>query len=192
MARGAESPYWNRRSLTIPPDSVHAWLRLAVWELWMGVLLCWFLTFGVILVMTAPDRIVIAKDLSACYATAVVLPCERIAYQTGGMNAIFSVLCGVMLLGAAAWFMWELWIAVEPKPITDDFLKLLNDSFGRKWADPRTWPWSRMLWAYGFTLVGVALTAGAAVTMVTLLSSSRTSKLPAAKIETEERFRLDQ
>ena len=39
----------------------------------------------------------------------------------------------------------------EPKPITDDFLKLLNDSFGRNWRDPRTWPWTRMLWAYGFT-----------------------------------------
>ena len=56
--------------------------------------------------------------------------------------------------------MWELWSAVAPKPITDDFLQLLNDSFGRNWRDPRTWPWSRVLWAYGFTFVGVLFAAG--------------------------------
>ena len=29
---------WKRRPLTIPPDSWRAWLRLAVWEGWMGML----------------------------------------------------------------------------------------------------------------------------------------------------------
>ncbi len=53
-----------------------------------------------------------------------------------------------MAMGAAAWFLWELWTAAEPKPVTDDFLKLLHESFARNWRDPRTWPWSRMLWAY--------------------------------------------
>jgi hypothetical protein len=155
------------------------------------MLLCGLLTFGAILVLTSPDRIVVAEDLSPCYATTVVLPCERILYRTGGLNAAFSVLCGVMLIGAAGWFVWELWSAVEPKAITDDFLKLLNDSFARNWRDPRTWPWARMLWAYGFTLVGAALTAGAAATIWTIVSSSHTGNVPAANVETVERFRLD-
>ena len=71
-------------------------------------------------------------------------------------------LCGLLSLLVAAWFVWELWSAVAPKPITDDFLRLLSDSFARNWRDPRTWPWSRMLWAYGFTFVGVLLAASTA------------------------------
>ena len=65
-----------------------------------------------------------------------------------------------MLIGVAAWFLWELWSAIEPKAITDDFLRLLNDSFGRDWRNPLTWPWARVLWAYGFTVVGATLAAG--------------------------------
>ena len=64
--------------------------------------------------------------------------------------------CGLLLVGVAAWLLWELWSAVAPKPITDDFLKLLDESFGRDWRRPRTWPWARMMWAYGFTLVGAS------------------------------------
>ena len=30
---------WRRHPLTIPPDSCSAWVRLAVWEIWMGMLL---------------------------------------------------------------------------------------------------------------------------------------------------------
>src|SRR5204862_462868 len=52
---------------------------------------------------------------------------------------------------------------VAPRPITDDFLKLLDDSFGRDWRSPRTWPWARIGWAYGFTLVGAAMTIGIAI-----------------------------
>ena len=194
MARGSatEISPWHRRGLTIPPDSARAWLRLAAWELWMGMLLCGLFSFGTLLIVTSRDRIVIGEDLSHCYATTVVLPCERIAYKTGGLNAAFSVLCGAMLIVAAAWFLWELWSAVEPKPITDDFLKLLNDSFGRNWRDPRTWPWSRMLWAYGFTLLGATLTAGAAVMIWTVVSVSQSGKVPAVNVETSQRFRVGQ
>ena len=85
----------------------------------------------------------------------VVQPCERVAYRAGALNVAFNLWCGVLLIAVAAWLLWELWNAVAPKPITDDFLKLLDDSFGRDWRSPRTWPWARMVWAYGFTLVGV-------------------------------------
>jgi hypothetical protein len=99
MARAAvaEIGLWSRRSLTIPPNSLRGWIRLAVWELWMGMVLCGLLSFGVLLIVTSPDRIVIAEDLSHCYAATVVLPCERIAYTTGGLNAAFSVLSGLLL-----------------------------------------------------------------------------------------------
>ena len=117
----------------------------------MGMLLCGLVAFGTLLIGTARERIVIGEDLSRCYATTVVLPCERLVYRTGGLNAAFSVLCGALLLIAAAWLLWDLWTKAEPLPITDDFLKLLNDSFGHRWRDPRTWPWTRMMWAYGFT-----------------------------------------
>ena len=90
-----------------------------------------------------------------CYAPPPVSAALRTDRVSGGMlNAAFTALCGLMLIGVAAWFLWELWSAVEPKPITDDFLKLLNDSFGRDWRNPFTWPWARVLWAYGFTAVG--------------------------------------
>jgi hypothetical protein len=191
MARAAvtEIGLWSRRSLTIPPNSLRGWIRLAVWELWMGMVLCGLLSFGVLLIVTSPDRIVIAEDLSHCYAATVVLPCERIAYTTGGLNAAFSVLSGLLLIVAGVWCLWELWGVAEPKPITDDFLKLLSDSFGRNWRDPRTWPWSRMLWAFGFPLVGATLTAAISLTVWTLVSTSHSSKPPVAKVETSQRFR---
>ena len=64
---------------------------------------------------------------------------------------LFNVWCGLLLIAVAAWLVWELWSAAAPKPITDDFLKLLEDSFARDWRKPRTWPWARVGWAYGFT-----------------------------------------
>ena len=161
-----------------------------MWELWMGMLLCAFVAFGALLITTARDRIVIGVDLSHCYATTVVLPCERLIYKTGGLNAAFSVLCGVLLLIGAAWLLWELWSTAEPRPITDDFLKLLNDSFGRSWRNPRTWPWKRLMWAYGFTFVGVILTSGVAVVLSMLLSSWQPSRAPAPNVETSQRYRV--
>jgi hypothetical protein len=96
------------------------------------------------------------------------------------------------LIGVAAWFLWELWSAVEPKPITDDFLKLLNDSFGRDWRNPFTWPWSRVLWAYGFTMVGATLTVGVAMMIWILVASPAPAKTPTIRIDTSQSFRLGQ
>jgi hypothetical protein len=87
--------------------------------------------------------------------------------------------------------LWELWNAVEPKQITDDFLRLLNDSFGRDWRNPLKWPWARMMWAYGFTVVGATLTAGIAFAIWTLVTSSEPAKVPKVDVETSQ-FRLGQ
>ena len=152
---------WGRQPLTIPPTSAASWLRLVVWELWMGTLVGGALAAGVLLIVTSPHHIVTVSDLSHCYAPPpVVVPCERTLYRGGLMYVAFSALCGVMLIGVAAWFLWELWSASEPKPITDEFLKLLDFSFGRTWRDPRRWPWARICWAYAFAFVGVAISVG--------------------------------
>ena len=31
---------WGGGALTIPPNSVNAWIQLAMWEMWMGMLVC--------------------------------------------------------------------------------------------------------------------------------------------------------
>ena len=173
--------------MTIPPTSFGAWVRLAAWEFWMGMLLCGALGFGINLIVMAPDSIVTVRDFTNCYAAApIVQPCDRIAYTTGELSAAFSVLCGLQLIAVAAWLLWELWSASVPKPITDDFLKLLSDSFGRDWRNPRTWPWARMLWAYGFTLSG----AVSALVIWTLVSSVLPARAPTVHVETSQRFRL--
>jgi hypothetical protein len=180
---------WNRRTLTIPPSSVDAWIRLAIWELWMGMLVCVVLGLGVLLITTAPTHIVAVTDLTSCYAAPPVpQPCEQIVYRGGALNVAFTALCGLMLIGVALWLLWELWSAAAPKPITDDFLKLLNDSFGRSWHRPSTWPWARVLWAYGFALLGGTLTAGVAVMVGMLLASTPETTTP--RIDTSQTFRL--
>ena len=184
---------WKRRPLTFPPDSLRAWLRLAVWECWMGVLVCGALAFAARLLATAPDNIVTVFDLTNCYAAPpVILPCERVAYRAGGMNVVLNVWCGVLLIAVAAWLLWELWSAAAPKPITDDFLKLLHDSFGADWRRPRSWPWARMGWAYGFTLVGAISALGMALLVSTAISSLRPAKAPTVHVETSHSFRLSQ
>ena len=182
---------WKPRGLTFPPDSVRTWVRLAIWELWMGMLLCVALAFGIRLIVTSPDRLYAVMDFSNCYAPPVTLPCERIAYQGGGLNVVFTALSGVLLIGVAAWLLWELWSAVEPKPITDDFLRLLNDSFGRDWRNPLKWPWRRILWAYGFTVVGATVSATVGMMIWTLVVSNN-AKPPTIRIETDQSFRLGQ
>jgi|SRR6266511_1151850 len=124
---------WRGVPLTIPPDSVRAWVRLAAWEIWMGVLLYGALHFGIQLIVTARDSPI-------------------------ALNVVLNFWCGWLLLLFAAWLVWELWSAVAPKPITDDFLKLLDDSFAHDWRNSRSWPWARVRWAYGFTLVGITST----------------------------------
>jgi hypothetical protein len=192
MARGslAENSPWRRRALTIPPASWQEWFHLAMWELWMGMLICGFLAVGAGMIVTAPDRIITAEDLSGCYASPPVLPCERIIYRTGALNAAFSVLSGALAVIVGLWWLWELWGAVAPKPITDDFLKLLNDSFARNWRDPRTWPWSRIFFAYGFTLLGCLIAVAAGLGVQRVIADLRPVKPAIIKVNTAEEFRM--
>ena len=181
---------WRRHALTIPPDSLRAWVTLAAWEFWMGMLLYGALSFSTQLIATAPDSIVTVFDFTNCYAVPpVAQPCERIAYRAGVLNVALNFWCGLLLVAVAVWLLWELWSAVASKPITDDFLKLLDDSFGRDWRSPRTWPWARMVWAYGFTLVGVTLAVCIGLVVSTVISSSRPAKAPTVHVDTSQRFR---
>jgi hypothetical protein len=109
-------------------------------------------------------------------------------YRAGALNATLNVWCGVLLIGVAGWLLWDLWNATTPKPITDDFLKLLDDSFGRDWRKPRSWPWARLAWAYGFTLVGLTSALVLGLLLSAAISSSTTPKAPT--VETSQSFRL--
>jgi hypothetical protein len=181
---------WKSRPLTIPPDSMGAWARLAVWEIWMGMLVSGALGFGTRLIVTAPGSLVTVFDFTNCYAVPpIVLPCERVAYSSGALNVLFNLWVGLLLIALAAWLLWELWSAVAPKPITDDFLKLLDDSFGRDWHNPRTWPWARVAWAYGFTLAGATVAVWVGLLASGAISSSRLTKAPTVHVETSLRFR---
>jgi len=190
-SRFADLSPWRRYQLTIPPDSLHTWIALVAWEFWMGVLVCAALGFGTQLIVTAPDSIVTVFDFTGCYATpAVAQPCERVAFKAGALSVAFNVWCGVLLIGVAAWLLWELWSAVAPKPITDDFLKLLDDSFGRRWHDPRTWPWTRLGWAYGFTALGATVALFVVLLFSSVVSSSRFAAKRTPRVETSQHFRL--
>ena len=183
---------WRRRGLKIPPDSFHAWVRLGTWEFAMGVLLYVAFGFGTQLIASAPQSLVTVFDFTNCYAAPpVALPCERIAYRAGTLNAALNVWCGLLLMAVAAWLVSDLWSAAAPKPITDDFLKLLEDSFARDWRRPRTWPWTRVAWAYGFALVGV--TVGVALSLlISALSAGAPAKAPTVLVETSQHFRVIQ
>jgi hypothetical protein len=184
---------WRRRTLTIPPDSWQAWSRLAAWEFWMGALLCGAIWYGTKLIVTAPGNIITVFDFTKCYAVPpVVQPCERVAYRVGVLNVALNIWCGVLLIAVALWLVWELWSAVAPKPVTDDFLKLLDDSFARDWRKPRTWPWARMGWAYGFTFVGVTSMIGIGLLVSTLLAPATRGNTPTVNVETSQYFRLGQ
>jgi hypothetical protein len=167
-----------------------AWVRLVIWECWLGMLVCGALIFGTRLIATAPDNIVTVFDFTNCYAAPpIVQPCERVVYRAGTLNVVLTAWCGVLLIAAAAALLWELWSTVVPKPVTDDFLKLLDDSFGRDWRNPHTWPWARIGWAYGFTLVGAAAAACVALLASAVIASSRPARAPTVHVETSQRFR---
>jgi hypothetical protein len=162
-------------------------MALAVWECWMGLLVYGAVRIGARLILTAPQSIVTIFDFTNCYvAPPVPRPCERIAYQTGAMTVAFATWCGLLLLVVGVWLLWELWSAAAPKPITDDFLKLLDDSFGRDWHRPRTWPWARLAWAYGFTMIGAACLGPA---IAAILSASGLVKPPTVHVEISQQFR---
>src|SRR4029078_11662453 len=87
---------WRRRALTIPPDSKGAWVRLAVWEFWMGMIVCAALGLGTNVIVTAPRSVVVIRDLTNCFtASAAAQPCQPVAYRSGTLNAAFSGLCGL-------------------------------------------------------------------------------------------------
>jgi hypothetical protein len=156
----------------------------------MGVFLYVILGFGTHLIASAPHSIVTVFDFTNCYAAPpVALPCERVAYRAGALNAALNAWCGLLLIAVAASLVWDLWSAAAPKPITDDFLKLLEDSFARDWRKPRTWPWTRVGWAYGFALVGV--TSGVALSLlISALSASAPVRAPSVLVETSQQFRV--
>jgi hypothetical protein len=182
------NPWWRRRSITIPPDSPREWFRLAAWEIWLGMVIVVLIGLGAQLIVTAPDRIIAVLDLSRCYGEPPVpIPCDRMVYRGGALNVAFSALSGFIMIAVAAWVVWGLWSLAEPRPIADDFLRLLNDSFGRNWRNPLKWPWARVLWAYGFTAVGAALTAGVAIGIWTLVTPA--PKPIAPKVDTSQSFR---
>ena len=182
------NPWWRRRSIAIPPESAEEWLRLAAWEIWAGILLVILIGLGTRLVSTSPDRIIAVLDLSQCYVEPPIpQPCDRMLYRGGALNVAFGALSGFMMIAVAAWVLWGLWGMAEPRHIADDFLRLLNDSFGRSWRNPLTWPWARVLWAYGFTAVGAALAAGFAMAVWSLVTPDPKPVSP--KIETYESFR---
>jgi hypothetical protein len=169
---------------------MQAWGRLAVWEFGIGALVFSALVSGTQLIASAPNNIVTTFDFSRCYAAPpVVQPCERVAYRAGMMSVVFSAWSGLLLVAVAAWLLWQLWVTVAPKPITDEFLKLLDDSFGRNWRRPRTWPWARLGWAYGFTFIGAVLAFSLGGIVSTVIAPSTPPRTPAVRVETSERFR---
>ena len=124
------------------------------------------------------------------FVPRVVEPCERVAYRTGELNAVFNLWCGALLITVALWLLWELWIRVAPKPITDDFLQLLDQSFARDWRSPRTWPWARMVYAYGCTLAGVTVSVCIGLLISAVISSRTPAKTQSVHVETSQSFRL--
>ena len=176
--------------MSIPPESTRAWLSLAVWEFWIGLLICGAAGLGVRLIATARDGIITVFDFTNCYAAPpIVQPCERVAYRTGVLNVAMNYWCGALLIVVALWLLWELWMATAPKPITDEFLKMLDESFGRDWRRPRTWPWTRIAFAYGFTFVGIASGLAIGLLASSILASPRFARTPAAHVDTSQRFR---
>ena len=178
--------------MTIPPDSLRAWVRLGTWEFAMGVLWYVIAVFGTHLITSAPEGIVTVFDFSNCYAAPpVALPCERVAYRAGVLNAALNAWCGLLLVAVAAWLVWDLWSAAAPSPIADDFLRLLEDSFARDWRKPGTWPWTRVAWAYGFALAGVISGVGLSL-LLSSISASPSASTPTVLVETSEQFRVIQ
>jgi hypothetical protein len=176
--------------LKIPPDSFHEWVRLGTWEFGMGVLFYLIFGFGAQLIASAPHSIVTVFDFTNCYAAPpIALPCERVAYRAGALIAAVNAWCGLLLVAVAAWLVLDLWSAAAPGRITDDFLKLLEDSFARDWRRPRTWPWTRMAWAYGFALAGVTSAVGVSL-LIAALSASPPARAP--NVDTFEQFRVSQ
>lgn len=133
----------------------------------MGALIATALGIGIQLIVIAPRNIVTIM-VPICYTASPQRPCELVPYRTGELSAALNGWCGLLLIAFAAWLLWEVWTAVAPKPITDEFLQLLDESFARDWRKPRTWPWARAAWVYGFTLLGAASAVAIGLLVVSL------------------------
>jgi hypothetical protein len=81
---------------------------------------------------------------------------------------------------------------VTPRAIADDFLKLLHHSFARDWRNPRTWPWARLAWAYGFALLGASSLAGVMFVLWSVASSRPIVKPVRARVHTSQTFKAQQ
>jgi hypothetical protein len=93
----------------------------------------------------------------------------------------------LLLVVVAACLLWELWSAVTPTPIADDFLKLLDDSFARLAQSAHLAVGASRL---GLRLyAGAASTVGVAVLLSAVIASSTPAKAPTVHIETSQRFR---
>ena len=157
----------------------------------MGLILFLLVALGMRLITTSPTACPAVRRVAMHAAPPVPIPCERTLYR-GLLNVAFSAFSGFMMLAIALWMMWSLWSAPEAAPIMDDFLHLLSDSFARDWRNPKTWPWSRVWWAYGFTALGVGLGLVAAMAVSAALTSLPSARRPAPQVETLEIFRAGQ
>src|ERR671923_2715539 len=99
---------WGRRPLTIPPNSPNAWFQLAIWELWMGMIVCLVCGLGVYLIVTSPTHIFDVPGFTNCDDLPVPTPCQQTVYRGGVLNAAFIALFGLTLIGVAVWIVWEL------------------------------------------------------------------------------------
>jgi hypothetical protein len=175
--------------LVVPPETRDEWVRLVTWQLWIGLILFFLVAVGVRLIATPPVRVVVVNNARACDAMmSAPAPCQRTVYRSR-LGVVFTDVAGVMMLAVAAWLLRSLWGAAEPAPITDDFLGVLKESFGRRtWRDPKTWPWSRLKWAYGFTTVGVTIGLLLTIALSAAIRSMPSTRPPAATAETVQIF----
>ena len=57
----------------------------------------------------APHSIIAVFDFTNCSAAPpVALPCERVVYRVGALNAVLNAWCGLLLMAVAAWLVWDL------------------------------------------------------------------------------------
>jgi hypothetical protein len=98
----------------------------------------------------------------------------QITSGAGSLNAAFMLAFGLFVLVVATWLLWELWVATAPKPLNDEFLRLLSNSFTCDWRNPATWPWTRLCWTYGFALLGVCASVAVRAAIVNTPPSTST------------------
>ena len=121
-------------------------------------------------------------------------PAGYVGYLTKGAvfgrSSFYGIQRGPTSTGRS-WLLRVTNVSVTPYTYTDDFLKLLEDSFARDWRKPHTWPWLRVAWAYGFALAGVTSGVGVSL-LISALSASPPARAPTGVVETSQQFRVAQ